>query len=88
MKRVPKGHDHSTKTQIVELKDAEVLKNHGEWEWREYTVVIIQSNWELLMWGHLSTHSLLLQTPTNRENHGQLHSKPEDIKCNVCTEDT
>lgn len=49
MKRVPKGHDHSTKTQIVELKDAEVLKNHEEWEWRECTVVITQSNWELLM---------------------------------------
>lgn len=28
-------------------------------------------------------HSLLLQTSTNRENHGQLHSKVADMKFNV-----
>lgn len=36
------------------------------------------------MQGATNAHSLLLQTSTNWENHGQLHSKLADMKFNVC----
>lgn len=69
-------------TQIGELKHAQVLKNHRQWEWREMHYSDCSDKSGATNVGSLA-HSLLLQTSTNRENHGQLHSKVADMKFNV-----
>lgn len=69
-------------TLIRGLKHAQVLKNHRKWDWRE----VHYSNYSDKLGAttvRALAHSLLLQTPTNRENHGQVHSKLEDMKFNV-----